>query len=31
MDNINILPADTYVVVNKTILKGSDRKILIPL
>ena len=28
MDNINILPADTYVVVNKTILKGSDRKIL---
>lgn len=28
MDNINILPADTYLVVNKTILKDSDRKIL---
>ena len=28
MSNINILPADTYVVVNKSIINNEDRKIL---
>ena len=28
MKNINILPADTYVVVNKTNLKLEDRRII---
>lgn len=28
MNNINLLPADTYVVVNKSILTNEDRKIL---
>ena len=28
MENINILPADTYVVVNKSIITSEDRKIL---
>ena len=29
MKEINILPADTFVVVNRTILNESDRKIII--
>ena len=28
MKEINILPADTFVVVNRTILNESDRKII---
>lgn len=28
MNNINILPADTFIVINKTILNDEDRKIL---
>ena len=31
MNNKNILPADTYVVINKTLMHSSDRKILIML
>jgi replication initiation and membrane attachment protein len=29
--NVNVLPADTYIVVNKTILNDQDRKILTSL
>ena len=28
MQNITILPADTYTVVNKTVLNESDRKLI---
>ena len=28
MDKYNLMPADTYVVVNKTILHNEDRKII---
>ena len=28
MKNITILPADTYTVVNKTVLNESDRKLI---
>ena len=28
MNNINILPADTYIVINKTILTEETRKII---
>lgn len=28
MDNYSILPADTYVVINKTVINNEDRKIL---
>ena len=28
MQSISILPADTYIVVNKTVLHEEDRKIL---
>lgn len=31
MDNIVILPADTYIVINKTLLNDQDRKLLISL
>jgi len=29
--NTNLLPADTFVVINKTILNDQDRKILVML
>ena len=28
MERYNILPADTYVVINKSIINNEDRKIL---
>ena len=28
MEKYNILPADTYVVINKSIINNEDRKIL---
>lgn len=28
MDRYNILPADTYIVINKSIINNEDRKIL---
>ena len=28
MKNISILPADTYTVINKTVINDSDRKIV---
>lgn len=31
MENIILLPADTYVVINKTVLNDQDRKLLISL
>lgn len=31
MDNIVVLPADTYIVINKTLLNDQDRKLLISL